>query len=280
MTRASRKVIEWPPVAVERWTPADRRLAEALRPADLPRHIAIIMDGNGRWARQHGYRDRIRGHEAGIEAVRQTTRTCASLGVDFLTLFSFSKENWQRPRREVLALMRLLQRFAVDERPELMESGIRLRVIGQLADLPAYARDALLETVRLTAANKATTLTLALSYGGRDEILRAARALAEAAAAGEIDPAQINEAGFAARLDTAGVPDPDLLIRTSGEMRVSNFLLWQIAYAEIHVSPVLWPDFRRRHLLESILDFQRRERRFGGVGTALPRWLAGPRNRP
>lgn len=255
----------WWPAAAAKWSEAERALLAGLKPERLPAHVAVIMDGNGRWARQRGWLDRIRGHEAGIDSVREIATTCAQLHLHTLTLYAFSKENWRRPSREVAALMALLTRFLADERPELMENNIRLRTIGVATDLPDAAQAALAETMRLTAGNTGLILNLALSYGGRDEIVRAAHKLAEAARDGKIAPETIDEAYFSTLLDTAGLPEPDLLIRTSGEMRVSNFLLWQIAYAEIHVTPVLWPDFRRAQLLEALADYQRRERRYGMV---------------
>lgn len=256
----------WWPEASKGWSAEEIELLAQLVPERLPAHVAIIMDGNGRWARQRGYLDRIRGHEAGIESVREATRTSAQLHLKVLTLYAFSKENWRRPKTEIAALMELLRRFLIAERDELMENDIRLRAIGNLDDLPGGARGALDETMRLTAQNGGMQLVLSLSYGGRDEIVRAARKIADQARAGRIDPAKIDESLIDGALDTAGLPDPDLLVRTSGEMRVSNFLLWQIAYAEIFVTPVLWPDFRRRQLLEALADYQRRERRYGGVG--------------
>lgn len=260
----------WWPEAAAHWSPQERELLGQLRPERLPAHVAIIMDGNGRWARQRGLLDRIRGHEAGIDSVREATRTAAQLHLKVLTLYAFSKENWRRPSREVNALMGLLTRFLVNERDELMENNIRLQTIGIPEDLPETARKALAETRRLTAANTGLVLNLALSYGGRDEIVRAARQAAELARQGKLDPNQIDEAFFCNLLDTAGLPEPDLLVRTSGEMRVSNFLLWQIAYAEIFVTPVLWPDFRRGQLLEALIDYQRRERRYGMVLESTP----------
>ncbi|MCE5228032.1 di-trans,poly-cis-decaprenylcistransferase [bacterium] len=252
----------WWPEASRDWSADERQLLAQLDPGRLPAHVAIIMDGNGRWARQRGYLDRIRGHEAGIDSVREATRTCAQLRLQVLTLYAFSKENWRRPKAEIAALMELLRRFLIAERDELMDNNIRLLAIGSLDDLPNGARAALDETMRLTANNTGMKLVLSLSYGGRDELVRAARKLV----AQHPDPAQINEAAIDAVLDTAGLPDPDLLVRTRGEMRVTNFLLWQIAYAVIFVTPVLWPDFRRRQLLEALADYQRRERRYGGVG--------------
>lgn len=266
MTSSPHKLAVWPPPVSEEWAEPERRLLASLSPEGLPRHLAVIMDGNGRWAKSRGLIDRIRGHEAGIESVREITRTCAALGFQALTLYAFSKENWQRPRRETTALMRLLERFCIEERGELMENNIRLQTIGSLDDLPASVRAELAETMRLTAGNTGMRLVLALSYGGRDDLVRAVRRIAARAAGGECDPASIDEATLSANLDTAGLPDPDFLIRTSGEFRVSNFLLWQIAYAELYVTPVLWPDFRRRHLLEALIEYGSRERRFGGLG--------------
>jgi undecaprenyl diphosphate synthase len=234
--------------------------------------VAVIMDGNGRWARSRGFLDRIRGHEAGIDSVRAVTRVCAELHLQALTLYAFSKENWRRPAPEIAALMALLTRFLEAEREELMANNIRLQAIGAPEDLPEGARRALEATRALTAGNTGMILNLALSYGGRDEIVRAARRVADLAARGELDPASLDEKTFGAMLDTAGLPDPDLLVRTSGELRISNFLPWQIAYAEIYVTPVLWPDFRRPQLLEALIAYQQRERRFGKVGEpATPR---------
>ncbi len=234
----------------------------------LPRHVAIIMDGNGRWALRQGFRDRIRGHERAIEAVRDTVTACAELGLTALTLYSFSKENWSRPRQEISALMRLLERFVVEERPTMIDNGVRLVASGDLTDLPERVLAKIDETIKMTASNSGVVLNLALSYGGRQEIVAAARRLAERAKAGEIDPGQIDEELFAAHLFHAELPHPDLMIRTSGEMRISNFLLWQLAYAEFVVTPVLWPDFRREDLFRALLEYQGRERRFGGVDPA------------
>ena len=234
-------------------------------PRRLPEHIAIIMDGNGRWAKQHGLLQRIRGHEAGIESVRTAVRACGELHVKALTLYAFSVENWQRPRREIDALMRLLEQFLRDEIPELNDNGVRLVASGRIEDLPPSARKALDNTMAVTARNSGLVLNLALSYGGRTEIVAAARELARKSRSGALRPDDIDDETFARHLYHPELGDPDLLIRTSGELRVSNFLLWQIAYTEIYVTPVLWPDFRRRHLYEAILDYQKRERRFGKV---------------
>ena len=228
----------------------------------LPRHIAIIMDGNGRWAQARGL-PRVSGHEAGAESVREITRACREAGVEALTLYSFSTENWKRPADEVAALMGLLGRYLIDERREILENGVRLNAIGQLDKLPLAVRAALKELIHASRNNTGMVLTLALSYGGRNEIVEAARSLAKKAASGRLRPDAIDEAAFAAELGTAGLPDPDLLIRTSGELRISNFLLWQLAYAEIYVTDVLWPDFRRPQLATALAAYGSRERRFG-----------------
>ncbi|MBN1478202.1 isoprenyl transferase [Candidatus Sumerlaeota bacterium] len=246
---------------------AEELLAQVARHR-LPGHVAIIMDGNGRWAKRQGFRDRIRGHENAIEAVRDTVTACAELRLTALTLYSFSKENWRRPRAEIQALMRLLARFLVDERPTMMNNDVRLVASGEIDDLPSNARAKLDETMELTSGNRGLVLNLALSYGGQQEIIRAARRLAERTSAGEISPGEIDEALFAQCLYHPELPPPDLMIRTSGEMRISNFLLWQLAYAEFVVMDVLWPDFRREHLHRALIEYQGRERRFGGVDPA------------
>jgi undecaprenyl diphosphate synthase len=234
-------------------------------PADkLPRHIAVIMDGNGRWARERGL-PRIEGHRRGSESVRACTAACMEAGVPYLTLYAFSKENWQRPADEVGALMLLLDRFLAERTAEIMERNIRLLAIGHLADLPDKARKRLEDTIAKSANNTALTLTLALSYGARTEIVDAARAIAREAKAGTLDPETIGEDTIASHLYTAGVPDPDLLVRTSGEMRISNFLLWQISYAEIVVTPKLWPDFAKDDLFAAMQEYARRSRRYGGI---------------
>jgi undecaprenyl diphosphate synthase len=230
----------------------------------LPRHIAVIMDGNGRWARERGL-PRIEGHRRGSESVRACTAACIEAGVPYLTLYAFSKENWQRPADEVGALMVLLDRFLAERAAEIMERNIRLRAIGHLADLPDKARQRLEGTIAKSANNTALTLTLALSYGARTEIVDAARAIAREAQAGKLDPESIDEDTIASHLYTAGIPDPDLLVRTSGEMRISNFLLWQISYAEIVVTPKLWPDFAKEDLFAAMQEYARRSRRYGGI---------------
>ncbi|MCX7045349.1 MAG: isoprenyl transferase [Candidatus Sumerlaeota bacterium] len=233
--------------------------------ARVPRHIAIIMDGNGRWAKKAGFIERLRGHEAAAESVRASVRGCGQAGVSALTLYAFSTENWKRPAHEVAGLMRLLERFCKSEIPELNENNVRMTTSGEIDQLPAYTRRALANTIKALASNTGLVLNLALNYGGRQEITRAARALAREVRAGRLDPEAISEGDLAARLYHPELGDPDLLIRTSGELRVSNFMLWEIAYAEIVVTPTLWPDFRKSHLFEAILEYQKRDRRYGGI---------------
>ena len=235
-------------------------LATALNPARMPRHIAVIMDGNGRWARQRRL-PRIAGHKSGVDSVRDIVETCARLDVEALTLYAFSTENWKRPGLEVEALFRLLRLYLRSELTTLRKNNVRLNAIGRVVGLPASVQAELDHVIKLTAANTGLRLTLALNYSGRTEIVDAVRAIVASGAR----PDQIDEATIERHLYTHNLPDPDLLIRTSGEMRLSNFLLWQIAYTELVVSQTLWPDFRCRHLLASLLEFQRRERRFGGV---------------
>ncbi|MCL7970632.1 MAG: polyprenyl diphosphate synthase [marine benthic group bacterium] len=242
----------------------DRLLAEVQSAGDVPAHVAVIMDGNGRWAGERGL-PRFMGHREGMKAVRRTVTACLDLGVRHLTLYAFSKENWSRPAEEVAALMRLLSEYVERDRSELAEKGVRVSVLGDRSRLSAPARRSVESIETSTAGGGELALNLAISYGSRDEILSAARTLARRCVAGDLSPDEIAPEDFEAALFTAGSPDPDLLIRTSGEMRVSNFLLWQIAYAEIHVTPVLWPDFGERDFYEAVLDYQRRERRFGRV---------------
>ena len=232
----------------------------------LPRHVAVIMDGNGRWA-QLRHKRRVEGHRAGIQAVRDTVETSARMGLEVLTLYAFSIENWKRPQSEVSTLMGLLKRYLRSELDSLLENDIRFRVLGRAHELPLEVQDELGRAVERTSANKGLSFNIALNYGGRAEITDAVRRLFEELLKDGRDPSGIDERSLAAHLYTAGQPDPDLLIRTSGELRVSNFLLWQIAYAEIWVTDVLWPDFRRRHLLQAIGDYQKRERRYGGITT-------------
>ena len=230
----------------------------------LPEHIAIIMDGNGRWAKKR-LLNRIQGHEKGAETVRSIVRTCREIGIPHLTLYAFSTENWQRSEIEIEALMTLLIRFLEAERTEMMENNIRLNAIGQIERLPKNVQDALMETMRLTESNNAMSLHLALSYGSRAEIVRMVRAIAAKTSSGDLDPDDITDELVASHLYTQNIPDPDLLIRTSGEMRISNFLLWQIAYTEIFVTDTLWPDFGREEFLDILRDYQQRDRRFGKV---------------
>jgi undecaprenyl diphosphate synthase len=243
----------------------DCALARAIDPARLPAHIAIIMDGNGRWARRRGL-PRIAGHKAGVAPLRTAVDTCARLGLRALTVYAFSVENWKRPRTEIETLWRLLRHYLRAEMPEMHRNGVRFHAIGRLDELPRMVRDELEEAMRETRANRGLQVNLAINYGGRAELVDAVRSLVEDVQRGAISSEAIDEAAISARLYTAGLPDPDLLIRTSGEMRVSNFLLWQIAYAELYVTETLWPDFTRTELLRAILDYQKRDRRFGGLG--------------
>lgn len=233
-------------------------------PERLPRHVAIIMDGNGRWAQRRGM-TRVRGHREGKESVRAIVEKARRLGIEYLTLYAFSTENWSRPRQEVQALMGLLKRYLRTELRKMMENEIRLRAIGDLSRLPVEVQRLLLTDIEATKDNKGMNVLLAVSYGGRDDIVRSARALAQEAKDGRLDPADIDEAMFARGLTTGDVPDPDLLIRTGGEMRISNFFLWQAAYSEIYVTDTLWPDFRDDQFLEALHVYQQRERRFGRV---------------
>ena len=249
------------------WIPAgdpDRTLVDQVNFERLPVHVAVIMDGNGRWAAQR-HLPRVEGHRAGIDAVRDTVETAARLGIGVLTLYAFSVENWKRPAAEVGTLMRLLKRYLRSELDTLLTNNIRFRVIGRIEELAPDIQDELRVAMERTSLKTGMRFNIALNYGGRAEIVDAARRAIEAG----VRPDDLDEERFAGFLYTAGQPDPDLLIRTSGEMRVSNYLLWQIAYAEIYVTDTLWPDFRRRHLLEALVAYQKRERRYGGI-TAAP----------
>ena len=230
----------------------------------IPRHVAIIMDGNGRWAKERGL-PRIKGHEKGADAVRACVEGCGDLRIEFLTLYAFSAENWQRPKAEVMALMRLLERFLKEKTPELLEKNVRLQAIGRLTDLPEACQVQLHESIEQTANNNGLTLILALSYGGRLEIIDAIKSLFHEIKLGHIDPAMIDGETFSKHLYTRYYPDPDLLIRTSGEMRISNFLLWQLSYTEMYVTPTLWPDFGKEDLFAAVEEFGRRQRRYGAV---------------
>jgi undecaprenyl diphosphate synthase len=239
-------------------------LLKRIDPERLPAHVAVIMDGNGRWAESQGL-SRVRGHYAGAESLREIIENSARLGIRYLTLYAFSVENWKRPKAEVQELMRLLRKYLRGDLPTLQKHNIRFLAIGAVEDLDFRTRNLIRHCEQATAANSGLQLNIALNYGSRAEILRTVQTLAREVARGEISPDQIDQLCFENHLYTAGVPDPDLLIRTSGENRVSNFLLWQIAYTEFYITPVLWPDFHRPHLFAAIIEFQRRERRFGGV---------------
>jgi len=249
-------------------TPTDADLRAALLPERIPQHVAIIMDGNGRWAKQKGNR-RIFGHQNALKAVRDTVEGAAELGVQYLTLYAFSTENWARPKEEVDALMNILVRSLRKEAETLRKNSIRMESIGDATGLPPRARRELQECKDATAAGTRMTLVLALNYGGRADLLQAIRRLAAEAAVGTLAPDAIDEAALRARMSTAWLPDPELLIRTSGEQRISNFLIWEIAYTELYITPILWPDFRRRHLYQALLDYQGRERRFGKTSEQL-----------
>ena len=248
---------------IRAWVPAgdpDQMLVEQINFDRLPAHVAVIMDGNGRWAAQR-HLPRVEGHRAGIDAVRDTVETAARLGIQVLTLYAFSVENWKRPATEVSTLMGLLKRYLRSELETLLQNNIRFRVIGRPEELSRDIQDELNDAAERTSRNAGMQFNIALNYGGRAEIIDAVRRAIESGTR----PEDLDEERFARFLYTSGQPDPDLLIRTSGEMRVSNFLLWQIAYAEIYVTETLWPDFRRRHLLEAVLAYQKRERRYGGI---------------
>jgi undecaprenyl diphosphate synthase len=232
--------------------------------ASLPAHVAIIMDGNGRWAKQRGL-PRIEGHRQGAESARTIIRTAGELGIKYLTLYAFSAENWNRPKDEVDALMKYLIHYLKTETPELNKNNVRLEVIGQIYRLPENVREHLKKSIATLSKNNGLTLVMALSYGSRIEIVDAVRGIAEKVKRGKLDPADITEQVFAQHLYTRNIPDPDLLIRTSGEMRVSNFLLWQISYAELVITPTLWPDFRKPQFFAALEEYARRHRRFGGV---------------
>ena len=255
-------------MALEPW---EKEIVDRLKArGNLPRHVAIIMDGNGRWARQRGL-DRVEGHREGIHSVRAVVEACGALGIEVLTLYTFSTENWKRPRREVAALMRLLIRTVQTEVDELDKNNVRLQTIGRLEDLPRYAQRAVRRAIERLQDNTGLLVVLALSYSSRLEIAEAARRLAEDAVAGRVKPDQINPDLFARYLQTGDLPDPDLLIRTSGEMRLSNFLLWQLAYTELYITDILWPDFRKKEFYAAIEQYQHRERRFGMVSEQIRR---------
>lgn len=235
---------------------------------NIPKHIAIIMDGNGRWAKVHSL-PRIAGHKEGIVSVRAITKICGDIGVKHLSLYTFSSENWRRPKNEVKALMRLLLLTIRREIKDLNKNNVRLTTIGNMGDLPDDARKGMEEGLKITEKNSGLNLILALSYGGRQEILKMVQSIARKALNGEIEPEKISEDNIVNELDTAKIPDPELLIRTGGELRISNFLLWQIAYSEIYVTDIYWPEFREKELLDAVADFQARERRFGHISEQL-----------
>lgn len=243
--------------------------AHGLDPVRLPKHVAVIMDGNGRWAKKR-WMNRAKGHEKGSQTVRSIVESCRKLQISFLTLYAFSTENWARPRSEVSALMHLLKKFLVSERQEMMEKGICLKVLGQLKRLPKDVQAQAVETMAATCKNTQMTLNLALSYGSRQEITDAVQTLAKKVETGELAAEDISEQMISNHLYTAGIPDPDLVIRTSGEFRLSNFLLWQSAYAEIFITPTLWPDFTQAEFIEILTHYQKRDRRFGNVECNMP----------
>lgn len=228
----------------------------------LPKHIAVTMDGNGRWAKQQGFQ-RVFGHKNAIKAVRETTEACAELGVGYLTLYTFSNENWNRPKKEVTALMELLKKTIHSETKTLMENDIKFNTIGEIDRLPESSRRLVEDTIALTQNNQRMTLTLALSYGSRQEIIEAVKAVNLAVLNNKLSLNELNEEVFTQYLNTYGIPDPELMIRTGGEQRMSNFLMWQMAYTELYFTDVLWPDFRKEHLYSAIINYQQRERRFG-----------------
>jgi undecaprenyl diphosphate synthase len=243
-------------------------MKEEIDLARVPNHIAIIMDGNGRWAKKKGAM-RIFGHRHAIQAVKDAIEGAENLGVQFLTLFSFSTENWSRPQDEILGLMELLVKTITDEVPMMMKNNIRLDSIGDLDSLPPNAYDKLMEAKKTTEGNNGLTVILALSYSGQWELTQATKRIAQKISQGKLKVEDINQKLIEDHLDTAGIPDPELMIRTSGEFRISNFLLWQLAYTELYFTPVLWPDFRREHLLDAVRDYQKRERRFGKTGEQI-----------
>jgi len=238
--------------------------ARELRDENLPRHVAIIMDGNGRWAERRGL-PRFMGHRAGMKAMRNIIRVAREIGIEVLTLYAFSTENWKRPREEVDFLMRLPQEYLLSDLPELIENNVRVRILGDLSGLPRHTLEAVERAMRETAHNTGMIVNFALNYGSRAEITHAVRRIAEEVKAGRLDPLEIDERHIAAALLTAGLPDPDLLIRTSGELRISNFLLWQIAYTELWFTEVCWPDFTAEHFRQALRDYQSRTRRYGAV---------------
>lgn len=252
-----------------RTTAADKKLQDHLRKnGSIPKHIAIIMDGNGRWAKRRAL-PRVAGHHEGVNSVREIVEACAQIGVKYLTLYTFSTENWKRPKDEVSILMRLLLSSLRDERDKLHSNNVRLRTIGDFSSLPQEVQDEFLDAIELTKKNTGLTLVLALSYSGRWDIITAARKAAEEVQKGNITPEEITDELFSRYLSTSDIPDPDLLIRTSGEVRISNFLLWQLAYSEMYITDIPWPEFRRKELYQAVESYQTRERRYGLVSEQL-----------
>ena len=250
-------------------TESDKLVQRELRQrGKLPNHVAVIMDGNGRWAEERGL-PRAAGHQAGIASLRDVTRASRELGLGYLTVYAFSTENWKRPKREVSMLFRLLVKMLREELDEMLQNGVRLNAIGQLSSLPKPVQQELFDAIERTSKNKGLTLTLALSYSGRWDLVRAMQAIALEVRSGKLSPEDVTDETIRTHLTTSNIPDPDLLVRTSGEMRLSNFLLWELAYSEIHVTKTYWPDFRREHLYEAVRDYQKRERRFGLTGEQL-----------
>jgi undecaprenyl diphosphate synthase len=249
---------------------------KAINSEKLPKHIALIMDGNGRWAQQRSL-PRVAGHRQGVESVREVVRTCREIGISVLSLYAFSRENWNRPKWEVKALMQLIPRYLKSEIGEFIKNGISLRIMGNLERLPEKLQGQLLSAIDQTKGNKAMIVNVALSYSGRDEIIRAVRKIAESVQERTLLLEDISEKTFETFLDTQGLPDPDLLIRTSGEFRLSDFLIYQMAYTEFYITPTLWPDFRKKHLLHAIQEFKTRERRFGLTGEQVQRKKPLPR---
>lgn len=241
-----------------------KNLPPGIQPDKIPRHIAVIMDGNGRWAKKFGWQ-RTRGHRAGADAVSRCVEACDDLGVEFLTLYAFSTENWRRPKSEIAALMNLLDKFLKERTPEMMDKNVRLQAIGRLTDLPGAVQQRIHESIETTSKNSGVTMVLALSYGAREEIVDGIRSLLRNVREGHLDEAMITPDVLSKHLYTRYYPDPDLLIRTSGEMRLSNFLLWQCSYAEIVIMEKLWPDFQKCDLYDAVREYQKRSRRFGGL---------------
>ena len=245
----------------------DKLKKDILSHGNLPAHIAIIMDGNGRWAKKRGL-PRTLGHRQGVKAVKKVVRIAGEIGIKYLTLYTFSTENWKRPKQEISAIMRLLEETTRQELSELLENNVRLIATGDIEKLPSKRRDVLLDAIDKTTKNSGLVLNLALNYSGRTEIIEAVKSIARDVAAGRVEPDSIDDILFVRYLQTNGLPDPDLLIRTSGEMRISNFLLWQTSYTELYVTDVLWPDFAEDDFLSAILNFQKRERRFGKISAS------------